>query len=254
MIKQYDRWQGIYASFVMTLPIVLRFLVIFAISWQWVVGLELGLSAVRSRAQVSAAATFQRSVSLKINLEPSQLVDLPTIAPHIRLDLRYATANNFLRRAVYPQARCVLRVAIAQQLAQVQADLEAQGLGLKVFDCYRPLAVQKQMWALVPDARYVADPARGSRHNRGAAVDVTLVNQSGKELEMPSAFDDFSDRARVDYPASSTARHHRQRLAQAMQHRGFTPLATEWWHFDGAGWQNFGLLDVPFGAIKVRDR
>jgi zinc D-Ala-D-Ala dipeptidase len=183
-------------------------------------------------------------------LKPTQLVDLSAIAPAIQLDLRYATKNNFLNRAVYPQARCLLRVAAAQPLAKVQADLAKQGLGLKVFDCYRPLSVQKQMWAILPDSRYVANPANGSRHNRGMAVDVSLVDRTGKALEMPTEFDDFSDRARSDAPSgSAVARKHRQILAQAMQRQGFTPLATEWWHFDRSGWQNFGVLDVPFSAI-----
>jgi zinc D-Ala-D-Ala dipeptidase len=188
------------------------------------------------------------------NRQPLQLVDLPTIAPNIRLDLRYATTNNFLKRAVYSQARCLLRQPIAEKLAKVQADLATQGFGLKVFDCYRPLSVQKQMWAILPDDRYVANPANGSRHNRGAAVDVALVDRAGKDLEMPSAFDDFSDRANSDYPkVTAAARKHRYLLAQAMQRQGFTPLITEWWHFDGPGWQNFGLLDVPFGAVKAKN-
>lgn len=177
-----------------------------------------------------------------------QLVDIKTIAPTIQIDLRYATNNNFLKRAVYPrQARCLLRLTVAQQLAQVQNDLRAQGLRLKVWDCYRPLSVQRQMWAILPDSNYVANPAKGSRHNRGAAVEVTLVDTQGKELEMPTAFDDFSDRAAQDYPGgTATSRRNRQRLRSAMENRGFTAIATEWWHFDGAGWQQFPILDQQF--------
>ncbi|MEB3291981.1 MAG: M15 family metallopeptidase [Synechococcales bacterium] len=180
-------------------------------------------------------------------LAPDQLVDVQAIAPDIRLDFRYATSNNFLKRAVYPaRARCLLRLTIAQRLAQVQQDLRGQGLGLKVFDCYRPLSVQKQMWAILPDSNYIANPARGSRHNRGAAVDLTLVTVQGKALEMPTDFDDFSDRAAQDYAGGTAAsRRNRQILRQAMEKRGFTTIVTEWWHFDGPGWQQFPILDHP---------
>jgi zinc D-Ala-D-Ala dipeptidase len=181
----------------------------------------------------------------------TQLVDIQTISPSITLDIRYATNNNFMRRKLYSQARCLLRASVAQQLAQVQADLERQGLGLKVYDCYRPLAVQKQMWQVMPDDRFVANPANGSRHNRGSAVDVTLVDGNGKELEMPTQFDDFTERAYSnDKDASALAKKNRQKLKQAMEKHGFTQLKTEWWHFDASHWQKYSLLDVPFEAVS----
>jgi zinc D-Ala-D-Ala dipeptidase len=183
----------------------------------------------------------------------TQLVDIQTISPGITLDIRYATDNNFMRRKLYSQARCLLIASVAQHLAQVQADLERQGLGLKVYDCYRPLAVQKQMWQVMPDDRFVANPANGSRHNRGSAVDVTLVDRDGKELEMPTQFDDFTERAYSnDKNASASAKKHRQQLKQAMENHGFTQLKTEWWHFDANNWQKYPLLDVPFEAISQR--
>jgi zinc D-Ala-D-Ala dipeptidase len=182
----------------------------------------------------------------------SALIDIRSIAPSIVLDIRYATENNFLGKPVYPQARALLRAPIAQQLAKVQADLRQQGLGLKVFDAYRPLSVQKQMWQILPDPTYVADPAEGSRHNRGAAVDVTLVNAQGQELEMPSAFDEFSEKAHRNYTGgSATARHNRQMLAQAMARHGFVGLPSEWWHFDGPSWQNYEVLDIPFSQLRT---
>src|ERR687886_716164 len=100
----------------------------------------------------------------------ARLVDIRSVNNKIALDIRYATANNFLKRKLYPVARCVLRGAAVKSLSQVQDDLAKQGLGLKVYDCYRPLSIQKQMWAVLPDSNYVANPAKGSRHNRGAAV------------------------------------------------------------------------------------
>ena len=129
-----------------------------------------------------------------------RLIDIQTIAPDIILDMRYATSNNFLKAPVYPVARCLLRAPVAEALKRVQADLITQGLGLKLFDCYRPLSVQRAMWKILPDSNYVANPAKGSRHNRGAAVDLTLVDAMGKELEMPTGFDDFSEKAFPDSP------------------------------------------------------
>lgn len=183
------------------------------------------------------------------NIADAQLVDIRSIDLEIRLDLRYATANNFTHKKLYQQSRCLLRAITAAQLAQVQTDLKAIGLGLKVYDCYRPLSVQKQMWRLRPNDRFVANPATGSRHNRGSAVDVTLVDRAGKELTMPTAFDDFTEQAASNYDGASTqAKQNRQRLQDAMMKRGFKPLSSEWWHFDAADWAQFPVLDVPLEA------
>ncbi|HEY9602913.1 MAG TPA: M15 family metallopeptidase [Allocoleopsis sp.] len=180
----------------------------------------------------------------------ARLIDIRTVNPKIALDIRYATTNNFLKKQLYPVARCVLRGAAVKRLSQVQDELEKKGLGLKVYDCYRPLSVQKQMWQIKPDSRYVANPAQGSRHNRGAAVDLTLVDSKGKELEMPSGFDDFTERASRSYSGASTqAKKNRQLLEDAMKKYGFIPLATEWWHFDAPDWDKFAVLDVSFGEI-----
>jgi D-alanyl-D-alanine dipeptidase len=180
----------------------------------------------------------------------ARLIDIRSVNSKIALDIRYATTNNFLKRKVYPVPRCVLRGAAARRLSQVQQDLEKKGLGLKVFDCYRPLSVQKLMWQFKPDSRYVANPAKGSRHNRGAAVDLTLVDRNGKELEMPTGFDDFSVKAHRNYiGASAQARKNSKLLEDAMKKYGFIPLPTEWWHFDAPGWDKFVILDVSFGAI-----
>jgi D-alanyl-D-alanine dipeptidase len=180
----------------------------------------------------------------------ARLIDIRTVNPKIALDIRYATTNNFLKRQLYPVARCVLRGAAARRLSQVQQELEKKGLGLKVYDCYRPLSVQKLMWQIKPDPNYVANPAKGSRHNRGAAVDLTLVDRNGKELEMPTGFDDFTERAHRDYNGASTqAKKNRQLLEDVMSKYGFIPLETEWWHFDAPGWENYAILDVKFGEI-----
>ncbi len=173
-----------------------------------------------------------------------KLVDIQTIAPDILLDMRYATTNNFLKAPVYPVARCLLRAPVAQALKAVQADLRTQGLGLKLYDCYRPLSVQSAMWKILPDSRYVANPATGSRHNRGAAVDLTLVDAQGKELEMPTEFDDFSELAgRDSQTMSAAARRNVDILTTAMERQGYTSIGTEWWHYDGPNWKRFGILN-----------
>lgn len=213
--------------------------------------------------QASPMANSVKSSSLSKSLSPkgvseyqvpdwARLVDISTVNPSIVLDMRYATANNFLNRKMYSVARCALRASVAEKLSRVQEELQQMGLGLKVYDCYRPLSVTQQMWDVLPDPRYVANPARGSRHNRGAAVDLTLIDQYGTELEMPTDFDDFTERAARDYRGSDVsdrARRNSQILEDVMTKHGFVPLVTEWWHFDAENWQQFSLLDVSLKAI-----
>jgi zinc D-Ala-D-Ala dipeptidase len=176
------------------------------------------------------------------------LVNIQQIAPSVRLDIRYATPNNFMKRKLYPVARCLLHEKVARQLQQVQTELAADNLGLKVFDCYRPLSIQKQMWKILPDNRYVANPAQGSRHNRASAIDLTLVDlTTGKEQEMPSKFDDFSTRSHIDYDgAISVAKTNRQVLRVAMEKHGFKGISTEWWHYDSLDWKKYPVLDIPW--------
>ena len=201
---------------------------------------------------MSVLIVYQMHPSTQAIASPqAKLVDIQSISPNVKLDIRYATKNNFTKQQLYRQARCLLTPKIADSLSKVQTDLETRGLSLKVYDCYRPLSVQKLMWKIVHDDRYVANPANGSRHNRGSAVDVTLVNRFGKELEMPTEFDDFSDRAHRDYNnISKAAKENRQILEAAMAKRGFVPLQTEWWHFDAKDWEQSPLMDVAFEAIS----
>lgn len=183
----------------------------------------------------------------------ADFVDVPAFAPTIRIDLRYATTNNFTGQQVYPVARCRLRRAAAERLARVQTDLQKQNLGLKIWDAYRPISVQERFWKIMPDERYVLQPVfkdgkpvEGSKHNRGAAVDVTLVDAAGKELEMPTAFDDFSERAARNYRGSSpTARRNMKLLERSMRKQGFLGYPTEWWHFDDPDWERYELSDTP---------
>lgn len=182
------------------------------------------------------------------------LVDVTARIPGLVLDVRYATTNNFVGAAVYPGPRCWLQAEVAERLAAVQADLASLGLGLKIFDCYRPFSVQERFWELVADERYVGKPVRdsngapleGSRHNRGAAVDVTLINlATGEELPMPTEYDDFSERAAADFPdLPEEVLANRQTLTAAMTAHGFSVLPSEWWHFDADGWEGYPLLDI----------
>lgn len=187
-------------------------------------------------------------------LATAGLLEVARLDPSLVLDIRYATTNNFTGRAVYPSARCYLRTDIAHRLLAVQSALRAKGLGLKLYDCYRPFSVQEVFWRLVPDERYVLEPERSadgtlvksSKHNRGAAVDATLVDASGRELPMPTEFDDFTEKAHRNYMgASPEAIANRAVLEQAMREQGFAPYASEWWHFDGPGWERCAPLDIP---------
>ena len=181
------------------------------------------------------------------------LVQVNLLDSSILVDVKYATPDNFVGSVLYDTNLCFLRQSVAKRLVRVQQRLQQQGLGLKILDGYRPLSVQKKMWKLMPDSRYVADPQKGSRHNRGAAVDVTLVDHAGRELEMPTAYDDFTEKAHRDYQALPPAAiQHRAILQQAMQAEGFLPLTSEWWHFDAPNWQNYALLDIPLKTIHKR--
>lgn len=182
---------------------------------------------------------------------PEDLIDVREVLPDVRLEIRYATASNFTKQVLYPEAKCVLRREVAEALAQVQADLKRLDLELVIYDCYRPLSVQKKMWEIVPDDRYVADPAKGSRHNRGAAVDAGLYDNYGKLVQMPTDFDDFTERAHhsfIDLPSHVLVS--RQNLKTMMEKHGFAALPTEWWHYDYLGWQRYQVLDIPFSDIR----
>jgi D-alanyl-D-alanine dipeptidase len=177
----------------------------------------------------------------------SDLVDIKEINPHLIVDMKYATEDNFTQQKLYEMNVCFLRRSTALKLDKVQKDLAGLNLGLKVWDCYRPLAGQRKLWAVLPDERYVANPQKGSRHNRGTAVDVTLVDSRGIELQMPTGFDEFSARAHRHYrDLPEHVIRNRSLLETSMKKAGFVPLPQEWWHFDDEKWSDFEVLDVPF--------
>jgi D-alanyl-D-alanine dipeptidase len=175
-----------------------------------------------------------------------QLVDVQSFIPQIQVELKYATPDNFTGQVVYNFQQCLLLKETALRLRDIQEELESMKLGLKIWDGFRPISAQWKFWELVPDPRYVADPREGGRHTRGTTVDLTLVTKEGKELPMPSAFDDFSEKAHQDYMGATQEEiANRELLRAVMEKHGFVGVSGEWWHFDLIGWENYPpLLDV----------
>lgn len=178
------------------------------------------------------------------------LVSLLELAPRPLVELRYASPYNVLQATLYPRIDPRLRCPVALALQRVQQELAREGLGLKVWDAYRPLAVQQRMWEAIRDPRYVSDPAvNAGRHTRGTAVDLTLVDRRGRELPMPTDFDDFSEAAHQNAPGISAERAaNARRLRVVMERHGFLAFPTEWWHFDWRGWEGLAPIEESPGG------
>jgi dipeptidyl aminopeptidase/acylaminoacyl peptidase/D-alanyl-D-alanine dipeptidase len=183
------------------------------------------------------------------------LVDIARLNPAIHLDVRYATTNNFLQTPVYTEARAFMQRPAADALMRVLAKLKPLGYGLLIHDAYRPWFVTKIFWdATPPEGKiFVADPAQGSRHNRGCAVDLTLYDlKTGKPIEMTGTYDEMSPRSFPDYPGgTSLQRWHRDLLRAAMESEGYTVYEAEWWHFDYKDWREYPILNIPFEQLDV---
>jgi D-alanyl-D-alanine dipeptidase len=181
-----------------------------------------------------------------------RLVDATTIVDDLLVDLRYATSENFLQRALYPKAaRCLLRESAARKLGLAARLLRQQGFRLRIYDCYRPPSVQWEMWKAFPRRGYVADPRQGSPHSRGAAVDLTLASAAGNEVEMPTEFDSFTPAAHHGYRGGSAAsRKHREILCKAMEAAGFRKNRLEWWHYQLPDQERFSLIDEPVDRLS----
>lgn len=177
--------------------------------------------------------------------KPSDLVEVAAVIPDAVIDMRYATKDNFTGDVLYPKAVCKLRRAVAKRLAKAAAALRTQDRRLLLWDCYRPHSIQKLLWKKVPDPRYVANPKAGSKHNRGAAVDVALVDKDGKPVVLPTKFDDFSRAAHRDRALAGDQGAEARRLAKAMRAAGFSGMPTEWWHFDAPDSASYALSDEP---------
>ncbi len=205
-------------------------------------------------ADLRAAALAASPPKEEGEFRGSELVDLEKVVEGVKLDVRYATDNNFLSTPVYTSAKAFMQKPAAEALNRVQASLKKEGYGLLVFDGYRPWYVTKVFWDATPEKfhTFVADPSKGSRHNRGCAVDLTLIDlKTGKPVEMPGGYDEFSDRSYADYPGgTSRQRWHRELLRAAMAAEGFTVYDAEWWHFDYKDWAKYKLGNEPFEKIK----
>lgn len=200
--------------------------------------------------QLPLIMTTEAYQNLVANNSDMTMVDLGTI-DSIRLDIRYATTNNFTGEIIYTLPRAFVRKPVAEALAKIQDSLASYHLALKIYDAYRPYAATLKFYEVYPDTNFVANPRYGSRHNRGCAVDLTLVERtSGKEIPMPTEFDDFSERAHPDYSNfSDTILANRSFLFSIMEHFGLTHYPTEWWHFDYVGWEDYPLMDLSFEEL-----
>jgi D-alanyl-D-alanine dipeptidase len=183
-------------------------------------------------------------------LRAPDLVELRALDPSIRYDIRYATTNNFMSAVFYSQPRAFLQRPAAEAVVRAHRKLNPLGYGLLIHDAYRPWYVTRMFWDATPDSLhdFVADPRAGSRHNRGAAVDLTLFDlRTGEVIEMPSGYDEFSPRAYPDYPGGTDRqRWHRDLLRRVLEAEGFRVYTVEWWHFDYRDWRRYPVLNLRF--------
>ena len=191
----------------------------------------------------------------QVKSDPAKkMLELKRLIPTIIYDLRYASLNNFMKRLMYPAGTNItfLRVPAANALAQVQSELNQKGLGLKIFDAYRPYSVTVKFWELVKDERYVANPSKGSGHNRGTTVDVTIINfQTKSELNMGTDFDNFSDTAHHEFThLPEDILQNRILLKTTMERHGFKPYNDEWWHYSFFDGKLHEILDIDFKKLK----
>jgi D-alanyl-D-alanine dipeptidase len=192
------------------------------------------------------------------NKREAHLVELITLDNTIKLDIRYATENNFVGKKVYPEARAFLQKPAARALLKVHHELKKQGLGLVIFDGYRPWTITKLFWDVTDGdkRKFVADPAKGSKHNRGAAVDLSIYDlKTGELLDMPSGYDEFTERASPNYTGGTEQqRKNRDLLRKLMENEGFTVNPNEWWHFDYKNWQDYAIYDISFTEAASKQK
>jgi D-alanyl-D-alanine dipeptidase len=216
-------------------------------------GNQLRIKPVRPVTELMKEALAAQPPSETGEFRQADLVELKKLDPTIRLEIRYATTNNFLSTKFYSQARAFMQRPAAEAVVRAHRKLKQLGYGLLIHDAYRPWYVTKVFWDATPDDKklFVADPSRGSRHNRGCAVDLTLYHlKTKKPVEMVATYDETTDRAHADYPGgASLQRWHRKLLRDAMEAEGFTVYAAEWWHFDFKDWQKYRIGNVRFEEI-----
>jgi zinc D-Ala-D-Ala dipeptidase len=210
-------------------------------------------------AVISEPSDYQQTI---LQNPVKKMTELKTLISSIRYELRYATRNNFMKRRMYPRstAQTYLRQPAAYALRRADSLLKKKGYRLKIFDAYRPYSVTEKFWELVRDDRYVADPSKGSGHNRGLSVDLTIVDaRTGKELNMGTDFDNFSDTAHHSFQfqietikfQNSIITSNRKLLKETMESVGFKSLETEWWHYSWPNDQGYEILDVSFEELRT---
>jgi D-alanyl-D-alanine dipeptidase len=212
------------------------------------------ITPVRPVAELRTEALAARPPQEQGDFLRSDLVDVAKLDGRIKLDIRYATSDDFLSTPVYTSARALLQRPAAEALLRAHRELMKQGFGMLIFDAYRPWYVTKIFWDATPPDKhqFVADPAKGSRHNRGCAVDLTLYDlRTGREIPMTGVYDEMSKRSYPDYAGGTRdQREHRQVLRAAMEAQGFTVYETEWWHFDYHDWPRYAIQNIPFEEIR----
>jgi D-alanyl-D-alanine dipeptidase len=221
-------------------------------------GNQLRIKPVRPVSELMKEALAAQPPTETGDFRETDLVELRKLDPTIHLEIRYATTNNFLGTRFYSQPRAFMQRPAAEAVVRANKILKSYGYGLLIHDAYRPWYVTKVFWDATPDEKhvFVADPSKGSRHNRGCAVDLTLYNlKTGRPVEMVSTYDETTDRAYPDYPGgTSLQRWHRKLLRDVMEAQGFTVYTAEWWHFDYQDWQKYRIGNLRFEEIQNRER
>jgi D-alanyl-D-alanine dipeptidase len=217
-------------------------------------GNQLHVQPLRPVADLMKEARAAQPPTETGDFRETDLVELTKLDPTIKLEIRYATTNNFLGTVFYSEPCAFMQRPAAEAVVRASKRLRAMGYSLLVHDAYRPWYVTKVFWDATPDDKkvFVADPAKGSRHNRGCAVDLTLYDlKSGKPVEMVSTYDETTARAYPDYPGGTgLQRWHRKLLRDAMEAEGFTVYEAEWWHFDYQDWRKYRIGNLTFDQIK----
>ena len=180
------------------------------------------------------------------------MVDLEKYIPGLVLDIRYATTNNFTGKKIYDRARAFARRPVADSLKAAMTEFAKHGAGIKVYDAYRPYKATIMFYEIYRDTTYVASPYRGSRHNRGCAIDMTIIDlKTGNEIPMPTPYDSFQKEAWPTTPVKDPViRKNRELLITVMEKHGFRVNASEWWHFDFDGWKNYEVMDIDFSELE----
>ncbi|MBT1687682.1 M15 family metallopeptidase [Dawidia soli] len=213
----------------------------------------LPLMAVAQKNKYGLNPTKLEAYKASVKTNPNkELIDLEKFIPGLVLDIRYATTNNFTGERIYTLAKAYARKPVAEGLKRAQAALKEKGLGIKVFDAYRPYKATVRFYEVYKDTTYVASPYKGSRHNRGCAIDMTLIDlKTGQELKMPTGYDSFQKAAWPSTPVKDPeVRKNRQLIIDVMKQQGFKVNSSEWWHFDFIGWTKYDVLDIDFEELE----